>query len=76
MFSGCFQGVFGEFRVFSVCFQGVFRVFFPMPFPDMPFGPFQARCLWLRAQIAVEHTSENREPLSVFLNFALVLEGF
>ena len=27
--------------MFSRCFQGVFRVFFPMPFPGMPFGPFQ-----------------------------------
>ena len=41
VFSGCFQGVFGEFRVFSGCFRGVFGVFFPMPSPDMPFGPFQ-----------------------------------
>ena len=38
--SGCFQVV---FRVFSGSFrelQGVFRVFFRMPFPGMPFGPF------------------------------------
>ena len=37
VFSGYFQGVFR-------CFPGVsgfFRVFFPMPFPGMPFGPFQ-----------------------------------
>ena len=32
--SRCFQGV-------SEYFQGVFRVFFPVPFPGMPFGPFQ-----------------------------------
>ena len=25
--------------MFSGCFQGVFRVFFPMPFPGIPFGP-------------------------------------
>ena len=35
-----FQGV---FRVFSGgvsgYFQDVFKVFFPMPFPGMPFGP-------------------------------------
>ena len=34
VFSGCLQGIFREF-------QGVFRVFIPMPFPGMPFGPFQ-----------------------------------
>ena len=34
----------GKFRVFSGCFQvlsGVFRVFFPIPFAGIPFGPIQ-----------------------------------
>ena len=43
--TGYFQGVFrvfqGIFRELSGYFQGVFRVLFPMPFPGMPFGPFQ-----------------------------------
>ena len=30
-----FQGIFREFK-------GIFRVFFPMPFLGMPFGPFQS----------------------------------
>ena len=42
VFSGYFQGVFREFQGISGNFQGVFRVFFPMPFPGLPFGPFQA----------------------------------
>ena len=33
-----FQGAFREF-------QGIFRVFFPMPFPGMPFGPLQENVL-------------------------------
>ena len=45
MFSGHFQGFFqgfsGYFQGIFRCFQRVFRVFFLMPFPGMPFGPFQ-----------------------------------
>ena len=39
VFSGCFQVFSGSFRIF----QGVFRAFLPMmPFPGVPFGPFQS----------------------------------
>ena len=35
-----------NFRVFSGSFQAVFpQVFFPMPFPGVPFGPFQVSSL-------------------------------
>ena len=56
--SGCFQGIFRVFsgffsgclQGFSGCFQGVVRVFFPMPLPGMPFGPFQSAAWALEFQ--------------------------
>ena len=36
-----FKGVFGVCSGYFQVFSGSFRVSFPMPFPGMPFGPFQ-----------------------------------
>ena len=52
-FSGCFQGIFVDFEgIFSVWF----RVFFPMPFPGMPFGPFQMVKKGTRLAASEKHT--------------------
>ena len=45
VFSGCFQGISGVVSGVSGHFQDDFGVFFPMPFPGMPFGPFQLKLL-------------------------------